>query len=91
MVRKNFHSLVSTFVYLKIYLEKSYRILLHRSILKFFIYLFSYLWLSWVFTAGSRLSLVAMSGSYSLDAVLRFLIEVAPLVWSMVPRTHGLQ
>ena len=36
MVRKNFHSLVSTFVYLKIYLEKIYQILLYSSSFKIF-------------------------------------------------------
>ena len=34
---------------------------------------FSFFWLHWVFVAGLRLSLVAVSGGHSLAAVGRFL------------------
>ena len=43
----------------------------------YFLNFFSLLiWLCWVFTAAHRLSLVAMSGGYSLLVVLRLLIVV---------------
>ena len=48
------------------------------SILEFlFIYLF---WLCWIFVAVSGLSLVVLSGGYSLISVNGLLIAVAPLV-----------
>ena len=40
----------------------------------------TYFWLCWVFIAAHGFSLVAMSGGYSLVAVLRLLIVVASLV-----------
>ena len=40
------------------------------------IILFSYFWLCWVFVAARELSLVVVSGGYSLVAVHEFLIEV---------------
>ena len=39
-----------------------------------------YFWLCWVFTAVSRLSLVAVSRGYLLVAVPRLLIAVASLI-----------
>ena len=48
------------------------------SILEFlFIYLF---WLCWIFVAVNGLSLVVLSGGYSLISVNGLLIAVAPLV-----------
>ena len=44
-----------------------------------FIYAFNF-WLCWVFVAGCRLSLVVVSGSYSLIAVCRLPVAVASLV-----------
>ena len=45
-----------------------------------------YFWLHWIFVAACGLSLVAVSGGYSLVAVLGLLIAVASLVVE-----HGLQ
>ena len=39
-----------------------------------------YFWLHWVFVAAHRFSLVAMSGGYSLAAVLWLFTAVASLV-----------
>ena len=44
------------------------------------IILFSYFWLRWVFVAACELSLVVVSGGYSLVAEHVLLIEVASLV-----------
>ena len=41
---------------------------------------FLYFWLPWVFVAVLGISLVAVSGSYSLAVVHRLLIVVASLV-----------
>ena len=46
----------------------------------FLINLFIYLWLPWVFVAVRGLSLVAVSGGYSVVAVCGLLIDVASLV-----------
>ena len=43
-------------------------------------------WLCWVFVAAQGLSLITVSGGYSLVGVLRLLIEVASLAVE-----HGLQ
>ena len=52
-----------------------------ESTFSFFLnYLFIYLWLFWVFVAVCGLSLVAVSGGYSLVVVHGFLIEAASLV-----------
>ena len=45
----------------------------------FFVCLFVCLWLCWVSIAVHRLSLVAISGDYSLVALYRLLIVVASL------------
>ena len=52
---------------------------------KFFNKSFIYFWLSWVFVAVRGLSLVVISGDYSLVAVCRLLIVGASLA-----ATHGL-
>ena len=39
-----------------------------------------FFWLHWVFIGTRRLSLVVVSGGYSVAVVHRFLIEVASLV-----------
>ena len=52
-------------------------------------YLFVYSWLHWVFAAVCGLSLVAVSGGYSLVLVYRLLIVVASLVASMDSRNTG--
>ena len=49
-------------------------------------YLFIYFWLCWVFVAGCRLSLVAVSRGYSLVGKHRLLTAVASLV-----AEHGLE
>ena len=43
-------------------------------------YILIYFWLSWVFVAACGLSLVVVSGSYSLDAVHGLLTGVVSLV-----------
>jgi hypothetical protein len=49
--------------------------------LKLFIYLFLFnFWLPWVLVAAHRLSLVVVSGGYSLVVVHRLLIAAASLV-----------
>ena len=45
----------------------------------YFTYLFNF-WLCWVFIAARRLSLVAVSGGYSLVALRGLLIVVASLI-----------
>ena len=50
----------------------------------YFLNFFSLLiWLCWVFTAAHRLSLVAMSGGYSLLVVLWLLIVVEDGIWGV--------
>ena len=44
-----------------------------------YLFLFNF-WLHWVLVAAHRLSLVVVSGGYSLVVVRRLLIEVASLV-----------
>ena len=49
-----------------------------------FIYLFIYFWLSWVFVAAHGLSLVAVSGSYSLLRCMGFSLQ-----WLLLLRSVG--
>ena len=48
-----------------------------------------YFWLSWVFVAGRRLSLVAASGSYSSLQCTGFSLRWLPLLWSTDSRRAG--
>ena len=56
---------------------------------KLFIYLFIYLWLSWVFVAVHGLSLVAASGGYSLLRCAGFSLRWLLLMWSTGSRHMG--
>ena len=64
----------------------------YPCVLCFFkIYFYIYFWLCWVFVAAGGLSLVAVSGSYSLlQLVYRLLIAVASLVAEHGLWAHGL-
>ena len=54
-----------------------------------FIYSFTYFWLSWVFVAVRRLSLVAASGGYSLLRYTGFLLQWLLLLQSTGSRHVG--
>ena len=54
-----------------------------------FIYLFIYFWLHWVFVAVHGLSLVVVSGGYSLLWYTGFSLRWLLLSWSMGSRLAG--
>ena len=53
------------------------------------IYLFIYFWLRWVFVAARGLSLVAVSGGYSLLQCMGFSLRWLLLLWSTGSRYVG--
>ena len=59
------------------------------SFIYLFIYLFIYFWLHWVFIAVHGLSLVAVSGGYSLLRCVGFSLGWLLLLWSMGSRCVG--